>query len=152
MASRHESRERALQMLFLWDQTRGTPDQVIQGYWDGLCSEELPAEERPARRVIDGFANELLRGAISRVEEADGLIAAHAEHWRPERMAAVDRNVLRLAVYELLEGQTPAPIVIDEALEIARRFSNEEAVQFINGVLDAVRKELEAGPGKKAGR
>jgi N utilization substance protein B len=139
-------------MLFLWDQTRGTPDQVISGYWDGLWSEELPPEERPPRRVIDGFANELLLGAVSRVEEADRLIAAHAEHWRPERMAAVDRNVLRLAVYELLEGQTPAPIVIDEALEIARRFSNEESVHFINGVLDAVRKGLETSQGPDTDR
>ena len=146
MASRHESRERALQMLFLWDQRRDTPEQVIAGYWDGLWSEDLPPEERPPRRIIDEFANELLAGAIRRVEEADRLIVAHAEHWRLERMAAVDRNVLRLAVYELLEGQTPAPVVIDEALEIARRFSADESVQFINGVLDAVRKALEGGP------
>jgi N utilization substance protein B len=145
MASRHESRERALQMLFLWDQTRGTPEQVISGFWDGLWSEELPPEERPLRRVIDEFANELLRGAVGRVAESDRLITAHAEHWRLERMASVDRNILRLAVYEMLAGQTPAPVVIDEALEIARRFSGEESVQFINGVLDAIRKSLEAG-------
>lgn len=144
MASRHESRERALQMLFLWDQTREALEQVIAGFWGGLLS-----EDPPGRPVPDEFANELLRGAVSRVAEADKLIAAHAEHWRLERMSAVDRNVLRLAVYELLEGKTPVPVVIDEALEIARRFSSEESVQFINGVLDAVRKALQGtGSGK----
>ena len=137
MASRHESRERALQMLFLWDQTGETPDKVIDGYWGGLASEVLPA-----RAVVDEFANQLLCGTVSRAPEADQLIRAHAEHWRLERMPAVDRNILRLAVFELLEGQTPAPVVIDEALEIARRFSGEESVQFINGVLDAVHKAL----------
>jgi len=140
MASRRESRERAVQMLYLWDQTRQEPDQVIARYWDGLFSEELPA-----RRPPDDFADELLRGAVGRAGQADGLITAHAEHWRLERMPAVDRNILRLAVYELLEGQTPVPVVIDEALEIARRFSGEESVHFINGVLDAVRKQLQAG-------
>ena len=142
MASRHESRERALQMLFLWDQTRQPPEKVIAGFWGDLLSGEAPTEEFPARAVIDEFANRLLRGAVDRVAEADSLITAHAEHWRLERMSAVDRNILRLAVYELLEKQTPAPVVIDEALEIARRFSGEESVQFINGVLDAVRKGL----------
>src|SRR2546422_10911391 len=107
MASRHESRERALQMLFLWDQNPESPEKVIAGYWGSLASEELPP-----RPISDKFANELLCGAIARVGEADRLIAAHAEHWRLERMSAVDRNILRLAVYELLEGQTPAPIVV----------------------------------------
>ena len=138
MPSRHESRERALQMLFLWDQNREAPDKVAARYWGGLWTEE-PAAARPQP---DEFANQLLHGTVSRAEEIDRLITTHAEHWRLERMSAVDRNILRLAAYELLEGQTPAPVVIDEALEIARRFSGEEAVQFINGVLDAIRKAL----------
>ena len=138
MRSRHESREAALQMLFLWDQTREPTDKVIAGYWEGLMSEEVS----PRRAAVDEIANQILRGAVSRVAEADPLITAHAEHWRLERMSAVDRNILRLGVFELLEGQTPAPVVIDEALEIGRRFSGEESVQFINGVLDAVRKAL----------
>ena len=138
MPSRHESRERALQMLFLWDQNREAPDKVAARYWGGLWTEE-PAAARPQ---ADEFANQLLHGTVSRVEEIDRLITTHAEHWRLERMSVVDRNILRLAAYELLEGQTPAPVIIDEALEIARRFSGEEAVQFINGVLDAIRKAL----------
>ncbi|HZS50567.1 MAG TPA: transcription antitermination factor NusB [Bryobacterales bacterium] len=142
MASRHESRERALQMLFQWDQSRESPEQVIAGYWGGLFSEEMHGEESPRRKPVDEFANELLRGAVKRVAEADALIRQYAEHWRLERMSAVDRNVLRLAIFELLQRQTPPPVVIDEALEIARRFSGEESVQFVNGVLDAVRKAL----------
>jgi N utilization substance protein B len=149
MASRHESRERALQMLFLWDQSRDTPEQVTARYWGGLWTEEVRPPRGPAR---DDFANQLLYGAVRRVAESDRLIAAHAEHWRPERMSVVDRNILRLAVYELLEGQTPHPVVIDEALEIARRFSGEEAVQFINGVLDAIRKDLAGLKPGAAGR
>ena len=129
-------------MLYLWDQSGETPDRVIDGYWGSLVSEETPGEAPARRPVTDEFANQLLRGAVQRSAEADALIRVHAEHWRLERMPAVDRNILRLAVFELLEGQTPAPVVIDEALEIARRFSGEESVQFINGVLDAVRKAL----------
>jgi N utilization substance protein B len=139
MASRHESREHALQMLFLWDQTRQPPEKVVAGFWGGLLS-EAPGEDVPPRRPPDDFANQLLFGTVGRAEEADKLIQAHAEHWRLERMSAVDRNIMRLAVFELLEGQTPAPVVIDESLEIARRFSGEESVQFINGVLDAIHK------------
>jgi N utilization substance protein B len=142
MASRHESRERALQMLFLWDQTGQSPEKVIAGYWGGLLSEDMPGEAKPARRAVDEFANELFVGAARRAAESDKLIQAHAEHWRLERMPAVDRNILRLAVFELLEQRTPAPVVIDEALEVARRFSGAESVQFINGVLDAIHKAL----------
>ena len=83
-----------------------------------------------------------MNGAVEHVEEIDERITRHAEHWRIERMPTVDRNILRLAVYEMLHSDTPAPVVIDEALELARRYSNEESVQFINGVLDAIHREL----------
>ena len=139
MASRHESREAALQMLFQWDQTREPPEKVMAGYWSGLMSAEFPRQ----RAIADEFANELLCGAVRRLPEADPIISAHAQNWRLDRMSAVDRNILRLAVYELLEKQTPPPVIINEALEIARRFSGDESVHFINGVLDAVRKSLE---------
>jgi len=75
----------------------------------------------------------------------DGLITRHAEHWRMERMPAVDRNILRLGVYELLHGPTPAAVTIDEALELTRKFSSEESVQFVNGVLDAIHRSQLAG-------
>jgi N utilization substance protein B len=89
------------------------------------------------------FANALVTGTIERVAEADQLIAAHSRNWRVERMAVIDRLVMRMAIYELLaEQQTPAKVVINEALELARTFSGEEPVPLINGVLDSVRKSL----------
>jgi N utilization substance protein B len=84
----------------------------------------------------------LARGAARRAAEIDESISRHSEHWRIERMPAVDRNILRVAVYELLEEPTPPPVVIDEALELARRFSGDESVPFVNGVLDAVMREM----------
>src|SRR5205807_4579234 len=93
----------------------------------------------------DPFVADLVRGAIEHMAEVDEHISRHAEHWRMERMPAVDRNILRLAVYKMSRGGTPAAVSIDEALELARKFSNEESVQFVNGVLDAVHRDLERG-------
>jgi transcription antitermination protein NusB len=139
MPSRRRSRQRALQILFLWDARRQNVDEAIAAYYDTLYSEEQP--ER------DPFVAELVRGTVEHVTEVDERITRHAEHWRMERMPAVDRNILRLAVYEMVHVKTPAAVAIDEALELARRFSHEESVQFVNGVLDAVHRELPvAGP------
>ncbi len=85
---------------------------------------------------------ELIRGTVDKTAEIDQRLIAHSENWRLERMPAVDRNVLRLAIFELLNGKTPAPVVIDEALELTRKFAGDESVPFVNGVLDAVRKDL----------
>ena len=93
--------------------------------------------------VPQEFANDLAVGAISHLEEIDQLIKQRAENWRISRMAVVDRNVLRLAVYEFLYEQTPRTVAINEALEIARRFSTFEATQFINGILDAIKRDLD---------
>jgi transcription antitermination protein NusB len=134
MSSRRRSRQRALQILFQWDSRRQPVDDIINGYYDTLYSEEQP--ER------DPFVADLVRGAVEHLPEVDEQISRHAEHWRMERMPAVDRNILRLAVYEMAHGGTPAAVVIDEALELARKFSNEESVQFVNGVLDAIHREL----------
>jgi N utilization substance protein B len=134
MPSRRRSRQRALQILFLWDSRREPVDRAIDVYYDTLYTEEQPAR--------DPFVSELVRGAVDHMAELDDRIARHAEHWRLERMPAVDRNVLRLAVYEMTHGGTPPAVAIDEALELARRFSNEESVQFVNGVLDAIHREI----------
>jgi transcription antitermination protein NusB len=140
MPSRRRSRQRALQILFFWDARRVSVDEVIGAYYDTLYSEEQP--ER------DPFVAELVRGTVEHITEVDELISRHAAHWRMERMPAVDRNILRLSVYEMVHVRTPAAVAIDEALELARKFSHEESVQFINGVLDAVHRELPvAGPG-----
>ncbi|MBZ5581304.1 MAG: transcription antitermination factor NusB [Acidobacteriia bacterium] len=133
MPSRRKSRERALQILFLWDARKQPVEEAIDAYYETLLSEETP--ER------DPFAATLVRGAVERASELDERIARHAEHWRLERMPAVDRNILRLAAFEMVHVGSPAAVVIDEALELARKFSGEESVQFVNGVLDAIHRE-----------
>ena len=133
MATRRRARQRALQILFLWDARRQPVDEVIDAYYDTLLSEEQPQR--------DPFVAALVHGTVEHVVEVDRQITKHAEHWRMERMPAVDRNVLRLAVYEIKHAGTPAAVAIDEALELARKFSGEESVQFVNGVLDAVHRE-----------
>jgi N utilization substance protein B len=124
-------------MLFQSDMGKQTPEQVRNTFWTERS--EVDAEVR-------GFADDLFNAATARQQEIDDLIQKHAQHWRMDRMAAVDRNVLRAGVAEFLAYQdTPKPIIINEALEIARKFSSPESVQFINGVLDSVGKELSAG-------
>ena len=134
MPSRRRSRQRALQVLFLWDARRQPVDDALDAYYDTLFSEEQPGR--------DPFVSELVQGTIQHLAEVDDRISRHAEHWRMERMPAVDRNILRLSVFEMTHLGTPAAVAIDEALELARKFSNEESVQFVNGVLDAVHREL----------
>jgi len=134
MASRRRARQRALQILFIWDARKQPVEDAIGAYYDALYSEEQLAR--------DPFVLDLVRGTVEHLAEIDGRITRHAEHWRMERMPAVDRNILRLAVYEMTRAGTPAPVSIDEALELARKFSGEESVQFVNGVLDAVRREI----------
>jgi N utilization substance protein B len=142
MGSRRKARECALQMLFAADVMSAArkdevrADQLVQFYWAELGETELDA---PARE----FATRLALGALARVPELDERIRSRAEHWRIERMAVVDRNVLRLAVYEFLHEPTPRTVAINEALEIARRFSTYEATQFINGILDAIKRDLD---------
>ena len=138
MPSRSRSRQRALQLLFLWDARRQPLEEVFSAYFNSLCSEEHPNP--------DPFATSLVSGAVEHVSALDERIAKHAEHWRMERMPAVDRNILRLAVYEMSYAGTPAAVVIDEALELARKFSGEDSVQFVNGVLDAIHRETGQAP------
>jgi transcription antitermination protein NusB len=133
MPSRRRSRQRALQILFLWDCRRQSVDEAVSAYYDTLFSDE--------KLVRDPFVVELVQGAVDHVADSDERITKHAAHWRIERMLQVDRNILRLAVYEILWGGTPPAIAIDEALELARKFSGEESVHFVNGVLDAVHRE-----------
>lgn len=134
MGTRRKSRELCLQMLFQWDMGKQSPDQVRKTFW---------AERGEVDEETRGFADDLFRVAVEQQARIDELIQKHAQHWRMDRMAAVDRNVLRAGVAEFLgHHETPRPVVINEALEIARKFSAPESVQFINGVLDSVGKEL----------
>ncbi len=121
-------------MLFQADMGKQTVDQVRRTFW---------AEHNSASPEVRGFAEDLFRVATDRGAEIDKLIEQHAQHWRMERMAAVDRNLLRAGVAEFLAyPDTPRAVVINEALEIARKFSSPESVQFVNGVLDSVAKDL----------
>jgi transcription antitermination protein NusB len=136
MGTRRKSRELCLQMLFQWDMGKQPPDQVRKTFW---------AERGEVDEETRGFADDIFRVAVEQQARIDELIQKHAQHWRMDRMAAVDRNVLRAGVAEFLSHRdTPRPVVINEALEIARKFSAPESVQFINGVLDSVGKELGA--------
>jgi len=137
VSSRRRSRQRALQILFLWDVSKQPVQDAIAAYDEIVYSGE--DKVRPQR---DQFLEQLVTGVDGSLAEIDRRISAHAEHWRIERMPAVDRNILRMAVHELMAFDTPPAVVIDEALELARKFSGEESVQFVNGVLDAVHKEL----------
>ena len=114
----------------------GAPDPAITHYYDTLYSEESENPPKP-----DKFMEELVRGTVASAASIDKQIEQKSEHWRLERMPVVDRNILRLAIYELSLNAIPAPIVIDEALELARQFSSDESVSFINGILDAVRRD-----------
>jgi transcription antitermination protein NusB len=130
---RRKSRELAMQMLFQSDVGKQTPDQVRQSFWK--------AREESIDMDTRGFAEDLFRVATTREEEIDTLIEQHSAHWRIPRMPAVDRNLLRLAVAELLGFPgTPVPIVINESLEIAKRYSAPESLGFLNGILDAIAK------------
>ena len=125
-----------MQMLFAADVVKNSQAFTTDDYWKELGDEEFDEKTR-------SFANNLVLGALKNHEPIDEKIRSRAEHWRIERMAIVDRNVLRLAVYEFLYEDTPHTVVINEALEIARRFSTFEATQFINGILDAIKLDLE---------
>ena len=134
MGTRRKSRELTMQMLFQGDLGKQTPEEVRALFWSSR--DDVDAETR-------GFAEDLYRVATARQPEIDALIEEHAQNWRMERMAVVDRNLLRAAVAEMLGYPgTPAPIIINESLEIARRYAAPESVQFLNGVLDAIARSV----------
>src|SRR5215470_13158668 len=138
MGARRKARICALQMLFQYDIAQPRVDQLTTSYWEAFGDD--------MGNVARDFSNNLALGAIARLDEIDKLIKRRAEHWRIQRMAVVDRNILRLAIYEFLyESDTPRTVIINEALEIARKFSTFEATQFINGILDAIKHDLEEG-------
>ena len=132
---RHRGREAALQLLYQWEIGQGGTaafDDASELFWS-----VHPAPE-PRRR----FATALVKGTTEHLETIDPLLESHADNWRLSRMAVVDRLIMRMAVYELLFTETPQPVVIDEALELAKTFSGDEAVAFVNGVLDGVRRQF----------
>lgn len=137
-AARHRGRERAVQWLYQWELSGLDLDDVL--------SREHQVEVDPPDRERDAWAVDLVRGTARELHRIDPLITQHATNWRIERMAVVDRVILRLGVYELLKAEagTPPAVVIDEAVELARTYSADQAVPFVNGVLDAVHRGLAA--------
>lgn len=129
---RRKSREFALQMLFEWDMTHQQPLRVEQNFWKTARAADSTRK----------FANQLFEGAVAQADPTDALVSKLSENWRLERLAAVDRSILRLGIYELKFGTAPPKVVIDEALELAKKFSSEEAPAFLNGVLDAALKNM----------
>lgn len=129
---RTKSREFAMQMLFQWDMSRQDPTKLEGKFW------------RTAKAADNtrAFANKLFEGAAKEADELDALIVQHAQNWRLERMAIIDRAVLRLAIYELRIAETPPKVVLNEAVDLAKKFSSEDAGAFVNGILDAVNKTL----------
>jgi N utilization substance protein B len=137
---RRGARAAALQILYQWEIGGAELDDTLAAYWD--VREVDPAEGTPDALDRE-YAATLARGTAGRLAEIDPLIEAQAEHWRLSRMAVVDRLILRMAAYELrYEPDAPAAVVINEALELARIFSSDDAVPFINGVLDGVAKKM----------
>jgi N utilization substance protein B len=135
MGTRRKSRELLLQMLFQSDMGKQPPEEVRRTFW---------AERNDMDDEVREFAEMLFRAAHERAVEIDGIIETHAKNWRMERMAAVDRNILRAAVAEFVAmPQTPRPVIINEAIEIAHRFSSPESIVFINGVLDSIARDLD---------
>ena len=136
MGQRRRAREYALQMLFQIDLTGVAPEQVFRTFWSTQNVEES----------VRSFGEQLVLGVYAERGETDRLITGAADRWKLNRMPVVDRNVLRMAIYELLHhADTPPAVVIDEAIEVAKKFGSAESGGFINGILDAVRRRVERG-------
>ena len=123
-----------MQMLFQWDLSPQEPAKLEAKFWRAAKAADSTRD----------FANSLFEGAARDVGALDELIVKHAENWRFERLAAIDRAILRLAVHELRGGETPPKVVLNEAVDLAKKFSNEDSGSFVNGILDAIHKSIEA--------
>ena len=130
---RRQGREAALQILYLWEVGRTDPASAIEAYFAGHAPD--------AAESVRSFATELVEGTVADLGAIDAIVTRHSTNWRFDRLAVIDRLILRLAIWELRHaGDVPAAVVLNEAVELARRFSTDEAVRFVNGVLDAVRR------------
>ncbi len=141
MGKRRRARESAIQCLYQWEVTGADPELILQGYWESRGRVDADLKR---------FAESLVLGTVAHAEEIDAMISKQSLHWRMERLGLVEKSILRLGGYELIyEDETPAAVVIDEAVELSKRFADAEAGPFINGVLDGMRKR--AGVGARNG-
>jgi N utilization substance protein B len=131
MGARRKARELALQMLYQYDLSSNPPQQIVDTF------EELQKSKPNTRE----FAVKIFQGTVDNLDKIDEMIVAQADNWRISRMAVVDRNIIRMSIYELLEEQeTPKLVIIDEAIEIGKKFGTQKSSQFINGILDGILK------------
>lgn len=134
MALRTKGREFAMQMLFQWDMSKQDVSRLEKKFWSNAKAADATRD----------FANRLFEGTARDIAALDEMIVKHADNWRFERLAAIDRAILRLAIYELRNTDTPPKVVLNEAIELAKKFSSEDSGSFVNGILDAFRKTLTA--------
>lgn len=137
MSLRSKGREYAMQMLFQWDMSQQEPAKLEAKFWKSAKAADNTRQ----------FANELFEGAARNAAALDEIIGKHAANWKLERLAVIDRAILRLAVHELQSTNTPAKVVINEAVELAKKFSGDESAPFVNGILDAVHKATDQKSG-----
>jgi N utilization substance protein B len=158
MGKRREARERAVQFLFQHDLNPPEKlDEALEQFWDSQRAAAIAEEKGAAtwgestelppptadEAAVRLFADPLIRGTLENRDEADNVIKKHAKNWELHRIAAVDRNILRLAIYEMLHREDIPPVVsINEAVDIAKKFSTQDSGKFVNGILDKVKDEL----------
>ena len=134
MGKRRKSREHSLKILYRRDITREDIDKIIKSYW----------KENNINSGMTDFSEQLAKGTANNLEKIDNYIKKVSEHWALERMGIIDRNILRMAVHELLfMKDIPPKVTIDEAIEIAKKFGTDDSANFVNGLLDKIKKELE---------
>ncbi|HKV25138.1 MAG TPA: transcription antitermination factor NusB [Candidatus Acidoferrum sp.] len=133
MSLRTKAREFAMQMLFQWDMSQQEPAKLEAKFWKSAKAAENTRT----------FANQLFEGALKETKESDELIVQQAKNWKLERLAVIDRAILRLAIHELRTTDTPPKVVLNEAVELAKKFSSEDSAPFVNGILDAIHKTLQ---------
>ena len=137
MGKRHRARESALQCLYQWEVTGAGPDQILAGYWE---------TREPVEVEVRNFTESLVRGTVTHVARIDAIICEQTRHWRMDRLGLVEKSILRLGGFELLYApETPAAVVIDEAVELSKRFSGPEAAPFVNGILDGIHERSRRG-------
>jgi len=158
MGKRREARERAVQFLFQYDLNPTQElDEALNQFWESQRAAAIAEEKGPAtwgepvelpppnvdEAAVRVFADPLIRGTLEHRDESDELIKKHAKNWELHRIAAVDRNILRLAIYEMLHRDDIPPVVsINEAVDIAKKFSTQDSGKFVNGILDKIKGEL----------
>lgn len=144
--ARRIAREWALQVLYRLDTTGSLADRAVVDRALVQHRESFAGQQLAELPDAASYCDRLVRGVTTRLGEVDGVIRAASQHWRPDRMARVDRNLLRLAAYELVDGSVPARVVINEAIEVAKKFGTEDSGAFVNGILDRIAQETGRAP------